>query len=224
MLLCFDTETGGTDVFNDRIVQLFVGVYDDDGEMVEYRDWLMDPGVDIPEGASNIHGFTTEMIRDRVPPAKQVLEEAREFFLKYLDIPWVAFNMNFDLSILDAEFKRYGISDMFGTHARDNLRLIDPLVIDRAKDRYRKGKRNLEAMARHYGVPFDADAAHKADYDVAVTAKVALAVTDRYGVPSTQEQAQWYRDWAENFEQYLRKTDPGAVVDKDWPLRLKEEA
>ena len=219
----FDTETTGVNVHEDRIVQLFLGIYDDNGEVQEQWEWLMDPGIDIPTEASDIHGFTTEMIRGKVPPSERVLREVRDVFLKYTNTPWSAFNLAFDLSILDAEFKRHGVTETFGTYARDNIALLDALVIDRAKDRYRKGRRTLEAMAGHYGIPFDSEQAHNASYDVAVTAKVTLAVTGKYGVPSTQEQTRWYFDWAKGFQDYLRREDPDATVNGDWPLKQKED-
>ena len=49
--------------------------------------------------------------------------------------------------------------------------VYDPLVIDRAKDRYRKGKRNLTAMCDHYGVRIDN--AHEATADATAAARVA---------------------------------------------------
>ena len=43
--LVFDTETTGIDVFNDRIVQLFIGIADEYGDLLERHEWLSDPGI-----------------------------------------------------------------------------------------------------------------------------------------------------------------------------------
>ena len=222
--LVFDTETTGIDVFNDRIVQLFIGIADEHGDLIERHEWLIDPGIEVPEGASDVHGFTTEFLQANGGDPEEVLQEAAGVFAQYADIPWVAFNANFDLSILYAEFTRHGIVSgwaemVLGTW---NVQLIDGLVIDRAKDRYRKGKRKLWNMADTYGNAYDPDALHDAGSDVELTAKVTRAIVNKYGIPSNAEQAEMYRAWAMNLEQFLQRSDPSANVDKDWPLKLKE--
>lgn len=223
--LVFDVESTGIDVFEDRIVQLFIAVADEDGEILQYCEWVIDPGIEVPEGAAEVHGFTTEYLRMHGRDPVDALQEAWEAFAEFDDLMWVAYNLNYDLSILDAELTRHGVDPYLGADAElGNVQLFDPLVVDRAKDKYRKGKRKLENVATHYGIPFDPEAAHNAKYDVEVTAKVAAAVAKRYGIPSNAEQAQMYRTWAVGLEEYLRRNDPSARVDSNWPLKLKEEA
>ena len=222
--LVFDTETTGIDVHNDRIVQLFIGIADEHGDLIERHEWLIDPGIEVPEGASDVHGFTTEYLQANGGDPDEVLQEAAGVFAQYADIPWVAFNVNFDLSILNAEFTRHGIvsgwaETVLGTW---NVQLIDGLVIDRAKDKYRKGKRKLGNMADTYGIAYDPDALHDAGADVELTAKVTRAIVNKYGIPSNAGQAEMYRAWAVNLEQFLQRSDPSASVDKDWPIKLKE--
>ena len=57
--------------------------------------------------------------------------------------------------------------------------VIDPLVIDKAVDRYRKGKRTLEAAAAFYGVPLDD--AHDAGADAIAAGRVAQAIAREHG-------------------------------------------
>nr|WP_243223126.1 hypothetical protein [Microbacterium proteolyticum] len=71
----FDLETTGIDVRNDRIVTAHVGVLDSDGNVVDARDWLADPGVVIPDGAAAIHGITTERARAEGASAPRVVAE-----------------------------------------------------------------------------------------------------------------------------------------------------
>lgn len=218
----FDTETTGVDTGYDRIVQFFGALADENGNLIETREWFINPGVPIPEEAAGVHGFTEEFLAENGGDPKEVLLEIKEWLSSNRHLISVAFNMNFDLSVLDAEFKRHGISETFGTWMRDEAKLVDGIVIDRHKDKYRKGKRTLEATAAHYGVPFDPELAHDAGYDVEVTAKVTKKILDKFGTPTTQEQSSWYASWAEGLEKYLRRTDPSAKVNRGWPLRHPE--
>jgi DNA polymerase-3 subunit epsilon len=62
-LAVFDLETTGIDVDSCRIVTAHVGVIGPRGEVVEQRQWLVDPGIEIPTAATLIHGVTTERAR-----------------------------------------------------------------------------------------------------------------------------------------------------------------
>lgn len=225
--LVFDTETTGVDVFNDRIVQLVIATADADGGLLEEWEWIIDPGVEVPEEAANVHGFTTDYLRQNGQDPKSALREALDRFEAYGDLTWVAYNLSFDATILGAEFARHGVTRLWheyllGDQVEDVL--FDPLIVDRAKDKYRKGKRKLENVAAAYGVPFNASEAHKAGYDVAITAKVAARVAEKYGIPTVAEQAQMHVDWAEGFETWLReaKGDNTIEIERDWPLKKEK--
>ena len=62
-------------------------------------------------------------------------------------IPVVVYNAPYDLSLLDRECRRNGLEPIDAPGP-----VIDPLVIDKAVDSYRKGKRTLEVAAAHYRV------------------------------------------------------------------------
>ena len=65
-LLALDLETTGLDPIEDRIVQAAVVLVGADGAVSDKSwDGIVDPGVPIPVGASNIHGITTERARQR---------------------------------------------------------------------------------------------------------------------------------------------------------------
>jgi DNA polymerase-3 subunit epsilon len=92
-------------------------------------------------------------------------------------------------------------------------------------DRFRRGKRTLQAAALHYGVP--ATGAHSADGDAEAACRLALAIARAHPMignadPSMlhRAQAHWAAAWASRFQAYLRSCgDPIAVVDGHWPLR-----
>lgn len=219
--LVFDTETTGIDVFNDRIVQLFIATADAEGNLMDEWQFFINPGVPIAEEAIAVHGLTNEWLAENGQDPAEALKEIRLIFLENIDLIHVAFNMSFDLSILDSEFKRHGVSDTFGAYLRDNARLVDAIVIDRHGDKWRKGKRTLSAQADHYGVEYDPEALHDARVDVALTAKVTVKVLEKFGIPTTEEQASWYAEWAKGLQEYLRRSDPDAVVGSEWPLKTK---
>ncbi len=74
-VLGFDTETTGVDVTSDRIVTAALVMRQGLGGLSRVRTWIIDPGVEIPEGASEIHGITTEYARAHGRPPAEVLEE-----------------------------------------------------------------------------------------------------------------------------------------------------
>lgn len=219
----FDVESGGIDVFKDRVVQFFGATADKNGNLIDTWEIFINPGVEIAQEAIDVHGFSNEFLKENGKPPHEAFEEIRDLFLQHRHLKIVAFNMNYDLSSLNAEMKRHGVTETFGSWFSQNAQLVDGLVIDRHKDRYRKGKRNLETQAKHYGVPFDAEDLHNARADVELTAKVTVKILEKFGVPTTQEQATWQEAWRSNFEKYLRKTDPTATVERGWPLREKEQ-
>ena len=221
-LTSFDTETTGTNVLEDRIVS--AALIRSNGEPLR---WISDAdGMEIPKDASDIHGITTEYIRAHGRPAKAVVEEITDALALELASGFgalVVMNAPFDLSLLDAECSRHGVrplADRIGRVAP----IIDPLVLDRTVDRYRKGRRTLEALAVEYGVTLTA--AHSADADAQAALDVARAIAERYEelqVPAWKVhgwQIQWHERWAANFQAHLRsKGETNAVIDGSWPLR-----
>lgn len=217
--LVWDVESGGTDVFSDRVVQLVISLCDAGGNVIEKHEWIINPGVEIAQGAIDVHGLSNEYLADHGQDPVTAFTEAIEVFGAHKDITWVAYNLAFDLSILDSEFKRHNVDDGFGEWANEEVKLFDPLVVDRHKDRWRKGGRKLVNTAKHYGIPFSEAKAHEAGYDCEVTAKVAVKIAAKYGVPTNKDQSLWYDKWAEGLEKYFQRTDPEQTVDRGWPLK-----
>jgi DNA polymerase-3 subunit epsilon len=225
-LAVFDLETTGVDVETARIVSACVAVLEPDGEVVGRWDWLADPGIDIPEGASAVHGITTERARALGRPAVDVVGEIAQTLrvLIGLGMPLVIYNAPYDLSLLDRECRRHGREPL----AAPPL-VIDPLVLDKAVDRYRKGKRTLEVTAELYGVALDD--AHDAGSDAIAAGRVAQSLAraypDEIDVSAADlhgRQEVWFAEQAASFADYIRtvKGDAGYVSDESWPVRLSE--
>ncbi|MFF5444091.1 3'-5' exonuclease [Streptomyces sp. NPDC012888] len=226
-LVGFDLETTGTEPAESRIVTAAL-VEVAAGEVRSRRGWLADPGTAIPEQAAAIHGISTERAAAEGRPAAEVAEEVAAALVAH----WragavvVAYNAAFDLTLLSAELARYGLpslADRLG--GAETGPVVDPLTIDRAVDRYRRGKRTLEAVCGVYGVTLDG--AHEAGADALAAVQVARAIAARHrGVaeltPSAlhAEQTRWYAHWARDFQSYLRRQGtPDAHIDPSWPLR-----
>ncbi|HWD61981.1 MAG TPA: exonuclease domain-containing protein [Humibacter sp.] len=218
----FDLETTGVDVDTSRIVSAHVGVLDSDGVVIERLDWLVDPGVPIPPGATEVHGITTERARAEGRSAAAAVHEivAALRALTNRGIPIVAYNAPYDFSLLDREARRHGVEPL-----HDPAPIVDPLVIDKAVDKYRKGKRTLEMTAGHYGVGL-LDA-HDAGADAIAAGRVAQAIARAFPVELGVEaaelhdlQVRWCREQADDFQAYMRRVrDPEFVAVGDWPRR-----
>ncbi len=226
-LVGFDLETTGTEPLEARIVTAAV-VEVRAGEPVDRRVWLADPGILIPAQASAIHGISSERATSEGRPAREVAEEIASTLCGYWarGVPVVAYNAAFDLTLLTAELRRHGLAPLSDRlDGRPIGPVIDPYTIDRAVDRYRKGKRNLEAVCGEYGVLLDT--AHDATSDALAAVRVACALAQRH-VPVAsltpeqlhERQIEWYAEWATDFEAFLRrKGSADATVDASWPLR-----
>ncbi|HEU5223795.1 MAG TPA: exonuclease domain-containing protein [Candidatus Lumbricidophila sp.] len=218
----FDLETTGIDTDTCRIVTAFVGVIESDGSVSRRREWLVNPGVEIPMAATLIHGVSTAQAREHgvnpVLAAAQIADELRALHAAGLSV--VAYNASYDFSVLGAELSRSGLPPL-----PTDLRVVDPLVIDRTVDRYRRGKRTLVDTAALYGVPLDG--AHDAGVDAVAAGRVAQALVARYpelGELSAEalhlRQIGWHVAWAEQYQDWRRQNgEPGFTLSTVWPTR-----
>ncbi len=160
-MLSFDLETTSANPFEARIVTAALVRIDDSGASA--TEQLADPGVDIPAEAAAVHGITTEKARAEGRDHEEVLRETVAAIKKGWDdgLTLVVFNAAYDLTVL-----RRLTGDFTVTGP-----VYDPFLIDKVRDRYRKGKRNLGAMCEHYGVRIDN--AHEATADAYAAARVA---------------------------------------------------
>ena len=225
-LAVFDLETTGVDVETARIVSACVAVVEADGAVVDRWDWLADPGIDIPEGASAVHGITTERAQALGRPAQDVVREITQSLrvLFGLGLPLVVYNAPYDLTLLDRECRRHGIAPLTALTP-----VIDPLVLDKAVDKFRKGKRTLEVTADLYGVALDD--AHDAGSDAIAAGRVAQSLARAYpeeldvtAADLHGRQEVWFAAQAASFADYIRtvKGDESFVADESWPVRVSE--
>lgn len=219
-MAAFDLETTGVDVESDRIVTACVARLG--GISTDILHALADPGVDIPQPATDIHGITTEKAKLFGVPAVLVVAETVDRLgdAWAAGCPVVGFNVAFDLTMLDRESRRW-CNEPFAIDGP----VLDPLVIDRHLDRYRSGPRTLAAVAAHYGV--QAEGAHDAVGDATTAWRVMLAIGRRYPelaamtlTELTMAQGIWHAGWASSFRDYLiQRGRTEDLPDGAWPLR-----
>lgn len=223
----FDLETTGVDVATSRIVTAFVGVIDAAGAVIEGRSWLAEPGVPIPPQATAVHGVTDERARAEGRPAPEVVSEIVDALRALLASGHAvaAYNARYDFSLLAHEARRHGVEPL-----DDPRPIIDPLVIDRAVDRYRRGKRTLSITTAHYGV--ELDDAHDAAADAVAAGRVAQSIAARFpeqlGMAADRLhdlQVRWSLEQAASFQEYMRRVrDPLFVASGVWPVALHADA
>lgn len=214
----FDTETTGVDPLNDRIVTATVLHVGREG-LTHKREWLINPGVPISEGATKVHGITNEMAATGTPAADAIPDIATELLSAWaLGLPVVVMSAPFDLTLINHELLRHG------HEALTIGPVLDPLTIDRGCDPYRKGSRKLDALAAHYCVK--QDTAHSAVGDALTAARVVWkqAYThSRLAGLSLDEMQTWQRErhaeWAGQFELYLRNQGKPETINREWPVR-----
>lgn len=228
-LATLDTETTGVDPEQDRVVTAVLDVYDADGTQLESLSLLLDPGIEIPQSATDVHGISTDKARgegvDPITGLSMLSVAIQDVWER--QIPLVVYNAPFDLTLLDREFRR---------HLNTPLTLagpvIDPLVIDKQVDRFVRGagQRKLGPTCTRYGVQITDW--HTAEADAYAAQAVARRMGEKHHtlMPSTLHdlwrwQVSLRRDQAADLEQYFARVgetnDDGTpiVIDGQWPMR-----
>ncbi|MBC9706659.1 MAG: 3'-5' exonuclease [Enterococcus sp.] len=224
--LSIDTETTGIDPFSERVVTMSMVVnYPDDMNRPDViKEWLINPGVDIPESAAAVHGVTNEMAQANGVVPEIALAEIATALTKWdaTGNPVVIFNSQFDATLLRNEFDRNNID-----YNGEFTRVIDPYVLDRFVDKWRKGKRTLEAMSEHYGVTLTD--AHNSSADSIAAAQILRKMgekhSDKLNLSSEdlfviQQKAK--KEQAESMQKYFTSKGQEAFVPTAWPFRTLE--
>lgn len=227
MLAAFDTETTGTDPESDRLVTACLAWVDGSGQAEpRFHEWLAWPEVEIPQAATDVHGVTTAHAREHGLPSAQVAGEVADSLLDSVaaGAAIVAFNASFDLTLLDRETRRHGLDPLGpGLEAAKAL-VVDPYVLDKALNPYRKGKRTLADVAAHYKVR--QEGAHTASGDAIAAARIAWKIAVLHPHIARMSATELYayqvkarRQQAASFRDYLRRQGNNEPVDGSWPLR-----
>lgn len=258
-VLAIDTETSGVNPLEARVVTA-AAVYMTPGQRPRTITWLIDPQVEVPAEAAEVHGWTNDRIaqtvgkpggyairnnngtRMRIPAEAAHAEIAGHIGSTIgRDQGVIVHNAAYDLTLIETELARHGI-DTLASRPRGIYGVVDPMVIEKAYDPYRKvrggcrgGKvrcggcgvedKTLESLCRHYGVVHAG--AHGADTDavaaVRLLGKLLAAWPDvaRWKLGTLHEhQVKWRRDQSDSLRSFWRREgdERWREVDSSWPV------
>ncbi|HVY59665.1 MAG TPA: DNA polymerase III subunit epsilon [Xanthobacteraceae bacterium] len=197
--IVLDTETTGLDPLRgDRLVEIgcieLVNRIPSGSTFHRY----INPERDVPAEAFNVHGLSTEFLRDK-PLFAHIADELLEFIG---DAPLVIHNAAFDVGFLNAELERTGRAVI----ARE--RLVDTLLLARRK--YPGGSNRLDDLCARFGIDNSRRTKHGALLDAELLAEVYLELVEA-------RQARLGLD-----ERAAPKTGPGVaiVMPRERPIAL----
>ena len=155
----FDLETSGLSPEFNELIEFGAVVIKDD-QILETKQFFIKPSKKIPEEISNLTKITNDMVKNAVSE-KEGMQQIIDFIK---DKTLVAHNATFDYTFLKTKAKKYGLKEI-------NNPIIDTLITSRIifpeAKRYR-----LAYVAKKYNVMYEADIAHRADYDAGILANI----------------------------------------------------
>lgn len=172
-LIIFDLEATGVNVGSDRIVEIaMLKVFPDGHE--EFRRYLINPTIPMPEVVIAIHGITDEMVKNE--PTFKELASKLNAFIGNSDLSGYN-SIKYDIPLLVEEFLRAGIE-----FELKNRRIVDVQNIF-----HKMEPRTLKAAYKFY-CQTELINAHSAEADTRATYEVLKAQLQRYeGVEYTDK-------------------------------------
>ena len=156
----FDVETTGFNAgLSDQMIEIGA-VKMKDGEIFERFDELINPGYQIDSEITEVTHITNAMLIDK--PSEEVVVKKFKDFIG--DLPLVAHNAKFDISMLEMAYHKYNLGKLENP-------VIDTFEISKVMDRD-FAKHSLSALVKRYGIVFDEEHHHRADYDAEGTGYV----------------------------------------------------
>ncbi len=164
-IVFFDLETTGVNIAKDRIVEISILKVFPNGNK-ESKTWLVNPEIEIPKEASDIHGITNEKVVSE-PTFKELAPKVSEL-IKGCDL--AGFNSNrFDIPLLAEEMLRADVDFDMKTRSAIDVQVIF----------HKKEQRTLTAGYKFY-CDKDLTDAHSAEADTLATYEILLAQIEKY--------------------------------------------
>ena len=163
-IVYFDLESTGVKIATDRIVQIAMVKEFMDGRPNEIKNVLVNPTIRIPQEATDVHGITNEMVREK--PKFEAYAKAIWEFMKGCDIG--GYNqIRFDIPLIVEEFLRVGITPDF-----TQVKMIDGFVA------YRNMTPRTLAAAHLVLTGEKFEDAHDAEADILATVRVIKKIQE----------------------------------------------
>lgn len=172
--IALDLETTGLDPRADRVIEIGMLVFDEEGTIVETFERLINPGRPIGVAAGAINGMSDADVVD-APLAADVLPEVLALLDRSADAPLIAHNAAFDAGFLGMEFARSGMTV-------PHRPVVDTLPLARSVLPFLRSHR-LDCLIAHFGV------GEKARHRALADASAVMDLWFRLGGPSTPEAA-----------------------------------
>lgn len=230
--VAFDLETTGKNPLEARIVTASILYIEPNGTISDTREWLVDPGVEIPEGAAKIHGITTEHAQEHGRPAEVGISEIMTVLTDYskAGVPIIGHNLSYDLTVLAAEVYRHQLEHNPTTLAP----ILDSMIIEKQANKFVRGsnQRTLINTAARYGVALSEEDAHGSTADCYASERIMAELARRYPAIDVHPmrlhnwQIRWAEDQGKSLQEYfdnMARVDPETgkrvVVNLAWPVQ-----
>jgi DNA polymerase III subunit epsilon len=240
-MAALDFEASDKDVETARIVSCAL-ILGGAGRTPDIRTWWVNPGVPQNPEAVEVHKITDEFLAKEGMPTEQGIGEIAKAIAEVVaaGLPLVGHNIGgYDLNLLDRECRRHLGDSLEGICRQPINRVIDTMVLDRQAAPFRKrisekqGPYQMRTTAETYGLPWDEDKAHGAEYDALMSARAAYRMGVIAHTPYRQRpewvlalrpnrfnslrdvtvddlharQVEWYREDAERYQAWLRNKE-----------------
>lgn len=246
-MMALDFETTGIDPFEARTVTAALVVVEPE-KRPRIQTYVVDPGIDIPEEATAVHGYTRERAAaEATHTVDQALFEIVGRVALWLEHgkPLVVFNAPYDVTLLEAECRRHQVEGLIVRrgHTAKITPVIDPMVLDKAVDPYRKGicaedrknpcscgavDKKLTSLCLHYGVQHVG--AHDAAGDALAACRLWPRIIARHPekfrgftlAALHQAQIGWRRQQQVSLAQYFARQgdhEASASCSTEWPIQ-----
>jgi DNA polymerase-3 subunit epsilon len=170
-LVILDTETTGTNIYTDRIVE-FAATRINPGDPKQVKGCQrFNPGIPIPKEASDIHHIT-----DADVAKSPTFSDKAESILKFLSgCDFAGYNIKkFDLPLLEAEFKRAGIT---------TFSWRDRVILDAYSIWLKAEPRDLSTAVKMF-LGKTHEGAHGAEADTAVILDLLEVFVKKWNLPT----------------------------------------
>jgi DNA polymerase-3 subunit epsilon len=225
-MLAFDVESTGVDARNDRIVSWCAAWLLPDGHVNALSE-LVNPGVPIPPGATEVHKITDEMVQRAGNPPHESLWRLLQVLAEAViaRIPIVGMNVAYDFTMAYWESRRWALPWVEDTTRRPLAPVVDCYVLDNVlvPRRYGKGARKLEKLVQYYEVRHDG--AHDAVADALAAARVVYRQASRNprigNMPLHElhaKQKMWRGQQQVSLQAYFDSVGKEAICDPCWPV------
>ncbi|KOG22108.1 hypothetical protein ADK36_12340 [Streptomyces viridochromogenes] len=155
------------------------------GLPTDTRTWLVNPGIAQEPGAIAVHGLTDEHLAEHGTPAEAAVGEIAKAVAEVVagGTPLVGHNLgSYDFNLLNHECLRHLGDSLEGVCRQPLTRVVDTLVLDKHAAPYRRrvsetqGPYQMRTSAETYGLKWEEDKAHGAEYDAMQSARVAYKI------------------------------------------------